>query len=74
VMFFLKGNTIKLPESPGQTIGTALGSKDLAQLHYRETCRYGKNPIGRDNRQPSSKDWFFFQSMNAVHRLNVGGV
>ena len=46
-------------------------SVETLARHPRETWGHGDNPVNRDNEQPSPKD--STESMDAVHRLNVGG-
>ncbi len=48
------------------------GVERSAQWHHRETYGYGKNPIGRDNPQPSPTAMKI--AMDAVQRLNGSGV
>ena len=51
------------------------GIERSAQWHFGETQRYGKNPVGRDNPQPSPKDgvitrlWMQFRDLMSVGKL-----
>jgi hypothetical protein len=62
------------PSNCGNVLSSYLyrpGVERSAQWHRGETRGYGKNQINRDNPQPSPK---VAKTMDAVQRLNVGGL
>lgn len=67
----MKCNTVKLPGHPVKPMVPLVHAERRA-LHHGESRGYGKNPLGRDNRQPSSKGNHL--PMSAVHRLNGSGL